>query len=92
MLEVRCCCNPNKLIGHLPVSDPEQPTVTFNVRPSAPLPVWSTGGPSPESDVETLTLQIANLATHGWGDRWRAIKANEVPVEKLRLIPGFIEA
>lgn len=75
-LEVRCCCDPNRLLGWLPVPDHVAESgkhVLFPVR----------GG-------EILDLPIGVVFSPAWGYR-TTINSNETPLEVLRDIPGFVE-
>lgn len=91
MVEVRCCCQPKKLLGYVEV--PEDAvrsgnTYMFPVRavvehliPNDSLAVIKT---------EVVNLPIAELFTNG--GRRLAFKSEETPIETLRRIPGFVEA
>lgn len=94
-VEVRCCCSPLLLLGTLPFPDNAREW-TYPVckapraqKPQALLKAMATG-----VKPELVTLQLAEFQTivdnrpvRGW-----ALKADHVPLEKLRRIPGFIEA
>lgn len=98
-VEVRCCCEPQELLGTLPSFDKVRigERVTFPVmKPRTRVP---TRGPL---NVNPLAISLQLLA---WRNEKRcaltgeivledgvAFKADGVPIETLRLIPGFIEA
>lgn len=102
-LEVRCCCQPQKLLGTVEVPDDTRrgQNVTWVLAPSmlcAKLDEWLS---HPEFKVyrrpaETLTLPIQTfvippgLATRG--ESGLAVKAEGVGLETLRKISTFIEA
>ena len=94
-VEVRCCCAPAKLLGTLPIPSAQySPSFTFVVmksrsfdyrRPSGPWAAWP----------RTITLDLRLWsAPNAQGEMVQgfALKADGVPIETLRLIPGFIEA
>lgn len=88
-LEVRCCCQPRRLLGWLEVPDPGAPSVV--------VPVVSLnsvdGSPvqRPEPSFSTFTLPLANLRDEV-GHMRRAVKAEGMSIETLRSVPGFVEA
>lgn len=105
LVEVRCCCQPQKLLGYLPVPSAKVEVgqrVTFMISPERvrveelvlaggrSLPVSVTRIPA-----EVITLLIAEfgpvLGPDGRGYRC-ALKAEGVPLEQLRRIHGFVEA
>lgn len=79
MMEVRCCCVPQNLLGWLPA-----PTVKFSGRTmNFPLP-----------DGEVLTLPMSRYIERVHGEVVTdliAYKSQETPIETLRLIPNFVE-
>jgi hypothetical protein len=80
-LEVRCCCDPGKLLGWL-AADISQPSVCYPIMESHTSKLDALM-------VKTIALQIARFVDQG--QAYWAIKADGVPVETLRLIPGFEE-
>lgn len=95
-LEVRCCCQPTKLLGWLPVRDEvhDGDRIDFAVSTS-----WSilSSQDIPRPCVDKITLQAATY----WerfdiegapAEAHLALKSEETPVERLRLIRGFEEA
>lgn len=90
-LEVRCCCEPSRLLGTLPVMDShvQRHQITFPVMkprrafdPAAVAPL-NHRPPNITLEVRDLFMLCTPLT--------RAIKADGVSIETLRLIPGFIE-
>lgn len=86
--EVRCCCKPEKLLGHVDT----EVLVGHGVRLVfllAPLSATDIGRP------ETLHTEVAqiNIPTFG-GDYhgYLAIKSNDYPIETWRRVAGFKEA
>jgi len=86
-LEVRCCCNPGKLLGWLDVPDTTSPTFRFFLQPP-PVP---RGSLTNCFRIEEVVLEIAYFYQKGVGER-KAFKDNGLSIETLRRIPGFIEA
>jgi hypothetical protein len=87
-VEVRCCCEPNKIIGWLRMPNP--PT-----RPGT-VPVLLRSPDVLASDLPHMVeLEAAWLwgAFDRTGDQTRriAFKDNHMPIETLRLLPGFEE-
>lgn len=94
-VEVRCCCSPLLLLGTLPFPDNAR-SWSYPVckaprvqRPETLLKTMATG-----VKPELVTLHLTEFQTivddrpvRGW-----ALKADHLPLEKLRRIPGFIEA
>jgi hypothetical protein len=95
-VEVRCCCNASQLLGTLPFPDRADEFIYPLVQPKTTdfLRAARRGVRS-----ETLTLRL-----HPWKDSRMefdgtrvitegvALKADGIPIETLRRIPGFIEA
>jgi hypothetical protein len=98
MLEVRCCCQPAKLLGWIEL--PETPTlgarVNFALAPalgaqqekSAPLELVSLTWGSWTSTRDTIVDErtITRIVEQGV-----AFKSNDTPIETLRRIKGFTE-
>lgn len=90
-MEVRCCCQPQKLLGWLPVPDDvhDGRVLRFIVRPAR----WefTSVEATPEyKKVDEIELPVARLGIVGV--TILALKSEETPIERLRLIPGFVEA
>jgi len=91
-VEVRCCCSPLKLLGTLPM--PENATrFNFVVMPPAsmmapPLGRYMRAQKAPA--YQYLTLEFSEWFAGSMSGY--ALKADGVPIETLRRIPGFIEA
>ena len=91
--EVRCCCDPTKILGSLEM--PERPTGKFRIA------IRQSGSfQRDDLTVETVELEVAEVAfaivddpySEARIERWKAIKDNHAPIEALRKIPGFVEA
>lgn len=84
-LEVRCCCQPKKLLGWLTVPDARCLSVSFCIpqrllaRTAKPV-------------IVKLSLDQINCEIDGELVSYRAIKAEGAPLKLLRKIPGFEEA
>jgi hypothetical protein len=97
-LEVRCCCQPQKLLGWIDV-DPRAvrrgAVIHFTIPPPAPWP-WSVEGNNNAPTMPLLSdvaLPIDTLGTCVDGQHVTrlALKSEETPLEVLRCIPGFME-
>jgi len=99
-LEVRCCCTPKKLLGHLAI---DEELITLHNSFSIPLPdkilELDAGDDPSDVTVETVQLSIDRFFPNVFGynigapnsNPYFAIKAEGTPIEKLRRIPGFKE-
>jgi hypothetical protein len=89
-LEVRCCCDAQKLYGHLQVPRlrPGQRSVTFRWydRPGFAT-VVDAFNDVPAPRARTVLLPLAEIVIDG--DRYLAIKSDDMPLDELRKIPGF---
>jgi len=98
-LEVRCCCQPQKLLGWLPAPDDVQigQVIRFQVRPARWVFARKSSVPdaTPQYEpVDTIALPVASLGAgylNGEPITRLAFKSEETPIERLRLIPGFAE-
>lgn len=93
ILEVRCCCVPEKLLGWLPVSDLQYEAgvmLDFVLRTPMQISAFVESSTPVQDDLQLLRLPIAWM-NHPQRGRFLAIKSEETPIEKLRLIPGFRE-
>jgi hypothetical protein len=102
--EIRCCCDPGKLLGTVEVPDSgfyEGAVLRFALR-SDPLD-WLKPPPEPQPLLEqgTLSLPVASFGIGRGGiltvgetawEQGLAIKSNDTPIEVLRRIPTFQEA
>lgn len=94
-VEVRCCCQPKRLLGWLPVDELkiwEGSKVRFLV---APARTFRELGAAPISELAVSTLELPILTAclpDADGGRRLALKSEETPIETLRRIPGFVEA
>lgn len=106
LLQVRCCCQPKRLLGYLPVDVDkalEGAHIKFALNPPSggeerfvrAIERWSDQAAFLEFPVY-VALPIARFGSYdeaSGGPFWRlAIKSEETPLEVLRRIPGFIEA
>lgn len=100
--EIRCCCDPGKLLGTVPVpADSVIPGAVFLFRLS---PVGEQSSLLDDVAIkisgETLELPLEEYRTvvdHPDGRHpdivfGLAIKSNDTPIETLRRISGFVEA
>lgn len=82
-LEVRCCCQPRRLLGWLEVPDPNAPCVRL-LRVSSRVHDEARLSGFIELPIETLNAPGR--------EPWRAVKAEGLTVEDLRGVFGFEEA
>ncbi len=80
-IEVRCCCDSNRLLGYTQVTEEQvaAKAVTINIRSAMVR--------SQPMRYERVTLDIARVRSVF--ECWLAVKSNNVPLETLRLLPGF---
>lgn len=82
MVEVRCCCDATKILGHVPY----QGLVLRLLKMPSPSVDEAAGGP-----------EIAEVRWHSWhkkgpyNRRW-AYKSNDHPIEVIERIPGWVSA
>lgn len=94
MMEVRCCCDPGKLLGYLPMEDGSQ---YFSRKIAIPTNILVGQLPMPLSTaklvINTITVHLP-IATIVWrdGSERRALKSDDTPIETLRMLPEFVEA
>jgi len=91
-IEVRCCCQPQKLLGWLPVPDGVKPgqMIKFTVTPARWVLESFESEPA-HLPADVIALPVATFS-YGFDHRSLALKSEETPLERLRLIPGFVEA
>lgn len=92
-MEVRCCCQPQKLLGWLPVPDGTRrgSHVRFAVRQDLEL-VTAPGHAAPVNT--SVELPVETFGTYdASGERVKhiALKSEETPIDVLRRIRGFVE-
>lgn len=97
IVEVRCCCDVNLLLGYVQVDRRqlhEGDVLRFLLRPTAPS--WKRGEISVTVRAEQLRLPVsfATGVDTRTGERFSrlAIKSDDTPIETLRRIAGFSEA
>lgn len=94
-LEVRCCCQPQKLLGYLQVS-PNELACGYIRRAKLTAAAFSTPESfAPEAvNVEIVTLPIAYIIPprSGWERAYKAVKAEGKTPEELRHLQGWEDA
>ena len=94
-VEVRSGSHPGQLLGTLPMPD-LQPSWTYPVckakRATTPQALLRAASASAKPETLTLELHKFSVIVDGRAVTGIALKADGVPLEKLRRIPGFIEA
>lgn len=93
-LEVRCCCDASKVLGHLehPQLQKAGDRATFVVVDNRRLPdIVFVPGEGPRTAVPTrvLELEVAYITLHPFDFDSIAIKNRDYPLEDLKFIPGF---
>ena len=99
-MEVRCCCTPNKLLGTLPVPDAAGPGARIVYQVMKPRVRVPDPGAAPEGRrPPQIAFEVTRWAERRFGrdgcvnsTEGVALKHENVTLETLRLIPGFIEA
>jgi hypothetical protein len=90
-IEVRCCCQPQKLLGWLPV-DPKDvrrgAVIKFIIPPFATFPADETVTVTP---LARVALPVEHFHPGGFASYYPALKSEETPIEVLGRIPGFVE-
>lgn len=82
-MELRCCCNPNRVIGELPDPSEEDQIRATHFRPVAVELRTKDGG--------TCEVTCAALRKGFFGDVFPAYKSDDKPIEFFRNIVGFVE-
>lgn len=96
MVEVRCCCRPQRLLGWLPYSGPMQAGRVMRFGLSAPAFVSLRELPDHVERTEASYIELPlAVVVQAWpqeGDRrtWLAFKSEETPLAVLRRVPGFV--
>lgn len=92
-LEVRCCCQPQKLLGWIDVPDHQvvmgQALRLPYRRPICGIPPRMTS--AADEVVTHLQLYVGRIASPERPRGYLAVKAEGVPIETLRQIVGFQE-
>lgn len=76
-LEVRCCCQPQKLLGHIAVPDElayRGAVINF-----------------PCVNGEVVSLKAREIVPVGHKQNYLALSSEETPIEMLRTVPSFKE-
>lgn len=94
-LEVRCCCQPKKLLGYLPV-DPQLAIRGARIRFAIPATFPYSRSRLGDGDVKTtpqevIVLPVESFQSSNPDERHLALKSEETPIETMRRIPGFVE-
>lgn len=90
-IEVRCCCQPQKLLGWLPAPDgiSRGTIVRFVVSPSRWFMESIYSEPS-FKPMDVIELPAETFVSSN-GVPSLALKSEETPIARLRLIRGFVE-
>lgn len=80
-MEVRCCCVPKKLLGWVDIKHKGSNTIMW---PPA-FSIDEAGEP------RCIELEVALFNPGDGTEPYHALKSGELPIETLRLIPGFKE-
>lgn len=102
--EIRCCCDPGKLLGTVEVPADrfyEGAVLRFTLRNDQKDWLKEPEAPKPLLDQGTIALPVASFGIGRGGiltvgetawEQGLAIKSNDTPIETLRRIPSFKEA
>lgn len=97
-LEVRCCCDPNKVLGHVTHPQLQQPGDRLRIEwlELAGEPLTPFGFHQDQAVRHRLELTVDRIAEYPCGDfgppvMFDAVKNNDYPIEVLRRVPGFVE-
>lgn len=94
MVEVRCCCNPGKLLGHmrLPESTASRPGI-LNVPLKSDVPFRMDGGRMTFLELELAWLgePAGDAARPSLLNRKLCVKDNGATIEQLRRVGCFVE-
>lgn len=92
LLQVRCCCEPGRVLGHLQIPDAEAhlgARIRYTFRDLQPWP-WKE--PEMQTRIVTLVLEVRALVLELDKPDILAIEAHEDALPLLRRLPGFTEA
>jgi hypothetical protein len=94
-VEVRCCCQPQKLLGWLPVDEQRViagSVVTFEIPPMRHAGSWRFKRTPSDTYLlaDRLTLPLERF-TDTDGHTRIVFKSEETPIATLRRIPGFVD-
>lgn len=91
-IEVRCCCQPQKLLGWLPRPPNVRVGTAFIFRVAEPYDRTLKGYDDPKTFRTTsVYLPVALFEPGGGAEPYPALKSEETPLETLRQIRGFRE-
>jgi len=80
-IEVRCCCNPTKLMGWLEMENLETSKVSFPI-------------PNGKGQFDVITLEFSAWSERdefsGLGRHGHAFKADGISIEQLKRIKRFV--
>lgn len=86
-LEVRCCCDPGVIRGHVHVPDH---LCVLGTKVRFALGITFAQAAAGEA-METAELEVAELFDHATGSRRLALKSRDLPMDVLRRIGDFRE-
>lgn len=94
MMEVRCCCQPKKVLGWLPVPDDVEEGMTMAYagvsRLPSPTDLWMDCAPVTCKSIPVVQLKVARIAVGE--SSWLAMKGEGMTVEQLRTLVRFEES
>jgi hypothetical protein len=102
-VEVRCCCDPGKLLGWVELAGRAQikegDVLSLALLPERDMTPYMEAAlyGSIHHEVLRLTVAFWQGEAHDFGKAWEreaglALKSNDTPIETLRRIAGFQEA
>ncbi len=90
-MEVRCCCNPKKLLGSIE-ADPSVLVNRYKITRRCRVNAWKPEDPVMDMDFIVELPVGAYYEPESSGHPYLVLKSNDVPIEVLRTLPSFEEA
>lgn len=97
--EVRCCCDPGKLIGWLDLSGAQEDLALKERAVAIPLLIDMPSlvdlhrridaGETVRMETACLLVRLRELRLAGWGDRYLAVYSDDHPIETWSRVRGF---
>lgn len=91
-IEVRCCCNPVKLVGWIDIDAENKSYISIAVYPETDTISILMDADLNISMPRQIDLRMEMYKPEDGSEPYLALKAEDIPIETLRKIPGFIEA
>lgn len=95
LMEVRCCCDPGKLLGYLPVPKTLQrpgTQVAFTPRTSIASHFVPRTSPVPDYTVRLVVATFYDSTPDGWPRSSLVLKSMDFPLDVLRTLANWKDA